>query len=226
MPKGKKGTAKVNRNSFVEVPCIIAIDQSYTRTGLSICVSGRVRSVGSVPMSKYKTKSQKRLELRRTLNRAIDACLKHYSPEEIVVVVERVRTFTGKRAAPFHVPDVEVALEGFRPNVIKAHAALISSIVDTCYVRNIKVFSVETRTWKSAVLGTSKPIFDPIEGVNNPQKFGSVRKAIDLGFEEKLRGVKRGKHGTGISYNDDMADAICMSLYPFTGYPYHLQLED
>ena len=85
---------------------------------------------------------------------------------------------------------------------------------------------METRTWKSAVLGTSKPIFDPIEGVNNPQKFGSVRKAIDLGFEEKLRVVKRGKHGKGISYNDDMADAICMSLYPFTGYPYHLQLED
>jgi len=226
MASGKKGTAKVNRNSFKEVPCIIAIDQSYTRTGLSICVSGRVRSVGSVPMAKYKTKSQKRLELSRTLNRAIDSCLKHFITDQVVVIVERVRTFTGKRAAPFHTPDVETALEGFRPNVIKAHAALIASIVDTCYLRNIRVYSVETRTWKYAVLGTSKPIFDAIEGVNNPQKFGSVRKAIDLGFGEKMKVVKRGRGGTGFTYNDDMADAICMSLYPFTGYPYHLQLED
>lgn len=226
MAKGKKGTAKVNRNSFKEVPCIIAIDQSYTRAGLSICVSGRVRRVSSVPMSKYKTKSQKRLELSRTLNRAIDACMKHYTPDQIVVIVERIRTFTGKRAAPFHTPDVEAALEGFRPNVIKAHAALIASIVDTCYLRNIRVYSVTTKSWKSAVLGSSKPIFDPIEGVSNPQKFGSVRKAIDLGFEEEMRVVKRGRNGTGFTYNDDMADAICMSLYPFTGYPYHLQLED
>lgn len=225
MAKGKKGTAKVQRNSFKEVPCIIAIDQSYTRAGLSICVSGRVRSVGSVPMSKYKHKSQKRLELARTLNRAIDACMKHYSPEEIVVIVERVRTFTGSQTV-WHDQDISGNFAGLRPAVIKAHAALIATIVDTAYLRGIKVYSVTTKSWKSAVLGTSKPIFEPIEGVSNPQKFGSVRKAIDLGFEKQMRIVKRGRGGTGINYNDDMADAICMSLYPFTGYPYHLELEE
>nr|DAJ94262.1 MAG TPA: HOLLIDAY JUNCTION RESOLVASE [Caudoviricetes sp.] len=224
MPRGKKGTAKVQRNSFKEVPCIIALDQSYTRTGLSICVCGRVRRVSSIPTSKYKDKTQKRLEVIRTLNRAIDACLKHYPPEQIAIIVERVRTFTGSQAG-YHEQDISGNFKGLRPNVIKAHAALIACIVDTAYIRGIKTYSIETRSWKKAVLGSSKPIFDPIEGVDNPQKFGSVRKAIELGFEKELRVVKRGKGGTGISYNDDMADAICMSLYPFTGYPYHLELE-
>lgn len=227
MAKGKKGTAKSPRNSFKEVPCIIALDQSYTRTGLSICVSGRVRRVSSIPMGKYKSKSQKRLECLKTLNRAIDACMKHYTADEIVVIVERIRTFTGKTAdGAYHTPDVGNVLDGLRPNVIKAHAALIACIVDACYIRGIKVFSVDTRAWKSAVLGSSKPIFEPIEGVSNPQKFGSVRKAIELGFEKELRVVKRGRNGVGFTYNDDMADAICMSLYPFSGQPYHLLLEE
>ena len=225
MAKGKKGTAKSRRNSFVEVPCIIAIDQSYTRAGLSICVSGRVRSVGSVPMSKYKTKSQKRLELARTLNRAIDACMKHYEAKDIVVIVERIRTFTGSQQV-WHEQDITGNFASLRPAVIKAHAALIATIVDTAYLRGIRTYSVTTKSWKAAVLGTSKPIFEPIEGVTNPQKFGSVRKAIELGFEKELRVVLRGRNGTGINYNDDMADAICMSLYPFTGEPYHLELEE
>lgn len=226
MASGKKGTAKKPRNSFKEVPCIIAIDQSFTRTGLSICVCGRVRRVSSVPMAKYKDKTQKRLNLARTLNKAIDACLKHYPPEKIVVLVERVRTFTGsKDDDSYHEQNISNNFYGLRPAVIKAHAALIACIVDTAYLRGIKTYSVTTKSWKSAVLGSSKPIFDPIEGVSNPQKFGSVRKAIEMGFEKEMRVVKRGKGGKGFTYNDDMADAICMSLYPFTGYPYHLELE-
>ena len=87
----------------------------------------------------------------------------------------------------------------------------------------IKVFSVDTRAWKSRVLGTSKPVFEPLEGVENPQKFGSVRKAIKLGFGEQMK-VKSCKTRS-FRYDDDMADAICISLYGFSGYPYTLSLE-
>ena len=140
--------------------------------------------------------------------KALDACLKHYSPDEIVVLVERIRTYT--------------ASNDLRPMVIKAQSAMVAYIVDTAYVKGIKVFSVDTRHWKTRVLGDSRPIFEPIKGVKNPQKFGSVRKVIGLGFEDSIAIYRNGKFS---SYDDDAADSACIALYGFSGRPYHLQLE-
>lgn len=109
--------------------------------------------------------------------------------------------------------------------LLRLIAALIATIVDTGFEYGIKTFSVTTKSWKSAVLGSSKPVFEPVEGVSNPQKFGSVQKAIDLGFFEQMK-VVSAKKRNAYTLDDDMADAICMSLYPFSGQPYHLELED
>lgn len=222
MAQGRKGTGKA-RNSFVPVPCVIAVDQSYTRTGLAICVKGTVKKVYSIEMKKIKAKTNKRLEMARILNKAIDSCLKHYNPSQIVVIVERIRTFTGSTQYDAALNQMN-NFNGFRPDVIKAHASLISCIVDTAFVRGIKTFSVTTKSWKASVLGTSKLVFPAIPGVKNPQKFGSVKKAIDLGFEKELS-IYSYKNNS-VSYNDDMADAICMSLYPFDKPPYQLKLEE
>lgn len=222
MAQGIKGTGKA-RNSFHPVPCIIAIDQSYTRTGMAICVNGTVKKTYSIEMNKIKSKTNKRLEMSRVLNKMIDSCLKHYNPSQIAVIVERIRTFTGSTQYDAAFGNTN-AFNGFRPDVIKAHASLISCIVDTAYIRGIKTFSVATKSWKSSVLGSSKLIFPPIHGVKNPQKFGSVRKAIDLGFEKNIS-IYSYKNNA-ISYNDDVADAICMSLYPFGKPPYQLKLEE
>ena len=201
-------------NSFLEVPCIIGIDQSYTRTGLAICVNGKLKKIYSIDFKvkgKYvKSKTMKRKRISMFLDKAIDSCLKHYKPEEINVICERVRTFTGS--------------DSMRPSVIKAQAALVASIVDTAYMKGIRTYSVDTRAWKSRVLGTSRPIFEPIEGVSNPQKFGSVRKIIELGFGEELK-IHSDKTRS-YSYNDDMADAACIALYGFSGMPYSLLLEE
>ena len=44
-----------------------------------------------------------------------------------------------------------------------------------------------------------------------------------LGFGEQMK-VKSCKTRS-FRYDDDMADAICISLYGFSGYPYTLSLE-
>lgn len=205
MPKKGRG----RRNTFEEVPCIIGIDQSYTRTGIAVATKGKVRKAFSIDFKGTNTKTQKRLLLQSTLRKVIEMCLKKYDSSEIVVIAERIRTFTES--------------DSLRVDVIKAHSALMAYIVDTAAEYGIKVFTVDTRAWKSRVLGTSKPVFEPLEGVENPQKFGSVRKAIKLGFGEQMK-VKSCKTRS-FKYNDDMADAICISLYGFTGYPYTLSLE-
>lgn len=197
------------RNTFEEVPCIIGIDQSYTRTGIAVATKGKVRKALSIDFKGVKTKTQKRLLLQSTLRKVIETCLKKYDSSEITVIAERIRTFT--------------ETDSLRVDVIKAHSALMAYIVDTAAEYGIKVYTVDTRAWKSRVLGTSKPVFEPLEGVENPQKFGSVRKAIKLGFGEQMK-VKSCKTRS-FKYNDDMADAICISLYGFTGYPYTLSLE-
>lgn len=188
-------------NRYKKVPCVIGIDQSYTRTGIAISVNGKCVKAISTNFKKNKqfNKSQKRLEVQRLLNKAIDSCEKHFKSDEIVVIVERIRTITNS--------------QDLRPNVIKAHSALVGIIVDTAYVRGIKVYSVDTRCWKHQILGTSRPTFEPIEGVSNPQKFGSVRKAIELGFGEQMK--VHSARTQSFTYNDDMADAICISLYGF-----------
>lgn len=210
MKKNEKDQAKAKRNSYKEVPCVIGIDQSYTRTGISICVKGKLKKVSSIDFKGLYSKTEKRLEVKRVLTNAIETCLHHFNRDEIVVIVERIRTFTSSR--------------DLRPDFMKAQGALIAYIVDTAAMYGIKVYSVDTRCWKSRVLGTSKPVFEPIRGVKDPQKFGSVRKIISLGFLESLQVRRGGKNGV-IALNDDAADSACIALYGNSGEPYNLYLE-
>lgn len=199
------------RNTFEEVPCIIAFDQSYARTGIAVCNKGKVVKAFSYDFKGIvHNNSAKRLYLQERMQKIINTCLKKYKPEQIVVLVERVRTYTSS---------TEIRIE-----VIKSHSMLVAAIVDQATKNGIKTFSVDTRAWKARVLGSSKPIIEPVHGVTNPQKFASVNKAIKLGFFEDMKIVSARKRND-YSLNDDMADAICMSLYPFTGHPYTLKLE-
>lgn len=203
----KKGKTPSGNFQFKKVPCIIGIDQSYTRTGISIAVNGKLKKVTSIKFKNVTTKTMKRLVLQERLNKCLDSCLEKFAPYEIAIICERIRTFT--------------AGNDIRPGVIKQHAAMVAYIVDTAMVRGIETWSVDTRAWKSAILGTSKPIFAPVEGVSNPQKFGSVRKVLDLGFEDSLAIYRR--NGTRKTYDDDAADSACIALYGFVHKPYLLR---
>lgn len=201
---------KTLRNSYRPTRCIIGFDQSYTRTGISVTIDGKLRKITSEPFKKLTNKSQKRLRIAEDTHKIINSCLKKCNPEEITIIVERIRTYT--------------AGQDLRPEFLKSQGALIATIVDVAYQYGIKVWSVDTRCWKSRVLGSSKPIFEPIEGVKDPQKFGSVRKIIDLGFRESLE-VRRGGKNAVFSLNDDAADSACIALYGTSGDPYQLIIE-
>lgn len=201
---------KPRRNSFDPVPCVIAIDQSYKRTGIAICSKGKVVKALSLDFKGFNSKPQRRKEIRIVLRKLIKTCLKKYNNEEIVILVERTRTYTQGNI--------------FNDKVISSFYTIIGTIVDTAYEYGIRTYSVDTRSWKSKVLGTSKPCVIPFEGVKDPQKILSVKKAISLGFEEQLKIIKG--NGEFRYYNDDMADAICMSLYCFCKPPYYLNLEE
>lgn len=210
MPKKEKDLEKANRNSYKKVPCVIGFDQSYTRTGISIAVNGKLKKVTSEQFKGCTNKSLKRIKIGIDTENVILSCLKKFSSDEIVIIVERIRTYTASC-------DV-------RPDFLKSQGALIAVIVDVAYRYGIKVYSVDTRCWKTAILGTSKPVFEPIEGVKDPQKFGSVRKIISLGFEESLQ-VRRGGSNAVIALNDDAADSACIALYGFSSPPLKLVLE-
>lgn len=145
---------------------IVAIDQSYARCGLAICVDGTVTQCQSMKM--LPDKKAARRELRRAVKRMVDA----YQPE--FIIVERVRQFSQGQ--------INMAS-------ITALASLVTTIVDAS---SVPVKSVETRSWKARVLGNAKATKDD-----------AVAYARTHGFE----------------VDDDAADALAMSLYPFQPNP-------
>ncbi len=201
--KGNKGwqkSEKKPKERMKDKQCIIGVDQSYTRTGVSIAIKGELVKVTSINLTKIKTKTMKRRAATDFVEKAVKACLRKYEPDNIAIICERVRTFTSG--------------EDLRPNVIKPFAAMTCCFVDMAFDYGVEVWSVDTRAWKNAILGTTKLIFEPIEGVSNIQKFGSVRRVIDLGFYDSL--VREGRHGAHYTLDDDAADSACIALYGFT----------
>lgn len=188
--------------------CIIGLDQSYANTGICVCVDGKVKYIGHIDFNKVTTKGAKRQILAKKLDKLINKCIKLYGADNIAIIVERIRTLT--------------AGNQFRPTVIKAAAAMMAYIVDTAAKYDIIVYSVDTRAWKSAILGTSKPVFEPIEGVTDPQKFGSVRKVVEMGYRDKIYRPIKSKGSKAFKLDDDAADATCIALY---GYIYKKFLE-
>ena len=197
------------KNNFIPTRCIIGVDQSYTNTGLAIAVDGKLKKLTAVNFKGCKNKTEKRNKLEATIRKALEVCIKKYTAEQVTIFVERIRTFT--------------AGDDLRPGVIKPQAALIAKIVDAAYEYGIKVYSIDTRAWKTAVLGTSRPAGFPYKGVDNPQKIREVKFICELGFDKELEVLT--KTGQFKCYDDDIADAACIALYGFHGGPYKLLLE-
>lgn len=169
---------------------VIGVDQSYTRTGISVGVDGKLVKVTSLSFKGLKTPSEKRNELRRVINLLLSKSLNRAS--EVVILCERIRTFSqgaqGKGGF------------GLRPDYIKSTGALIAVLVDTAFEYNVKVYSVDTRSWKSRIVGTSKG-----------GKMPTVKYVQSLGFDLYLRTNKKGEK----VYDDDGADSACIALYGF-----------
>ena len=148
----------------------LGIDESYTNFGICVTegdniIDGKIIKVKSFNFKGLKSKTEKREFVRDLTKRSIEK----YKPN--IIIVERIRTFS----------------KGFMGinTYIKNTAPLVASIVDSAYPQ--KVYSVDTRCWKSRVIGQSKG--------------------------NKSVSVKYIKNRFGLKLNDDAADAACISLF-------------
>ena len=195
---------------------VIGIDQSYDNTGISISADGKLLDIKSVELKKLKSNTQRRWTLIRRLNSLLKQCTEKSS--NIICIVERARIHGGDSSF-------------ININAIKAMGALTAVIVDQCAIYDVPVYSVDTRTWKAAVVGTSKPKQNKC-GVS-PHKWPTVKWVCKQGFEHKIlipvstRKIKGTfvRNGIRYRYDDDKADSAGISMFWWLGDKNKLQLE-
>ena len=185
---------------------VIGIDQSYNNTGISVAIDKSLCRVMSVELCKYANNSERRQRLSEALRKAIEKTIECYNPDELVIIIERIR----------------LQSKGFlNIDYIKSIGALNAIIVDIAHeYPNIIVYSVDTRSWKSQVVGTSKPL-ENIYGIA-AEKWPTIKYVRKLGFEDsilkpagkKKKGIIK-KNGIAYKVDDDAADSACIALYGF-----------
>ena len=185
----------------------IGIDQSYSNTGISVSADGILKMVGSINLLNYNNNSKKRKVIYNKIKSIINKLIG--KSKNIVCVIERIR----------------LRSQGFlNINYIKSIGALNALIVDLMYEYNIKVYSVDTRCWKSQVVGTSKPKQNDY-GVPD-EKWPTVEWCISKGFKSKIlvdMSDSRKVKGTFIidgckyMYDNDAADSAAISMFWFVG---------
>lgn len=188
---------------------VIGIDQSYNNTGISICKDGILTNVKSIHLDSFKNNSEKRKHLSNKLHHLFSKVKSRSSCEllEVYVIIEQIRMYS----------------QGFvNINYIKSIGALNAMIVDVASEYDFPVYSVDTRAWKSAIVGTSKPQKNKYQ--INPEKWPTIKYVCSLGFEEEIKIPIEGKRkkkgviekdGERFTYNDDAADSACIALYGF-----------
>lgn len=196
---------------------VIGIDQSYKNTGISIVADGKIKDIKSIRLEKYKSNSERRGVLRTRLEHLINVVAD--KTDSIVCVCEKARLHGG--------PTSFINIDA-----IKAMGALTATIVDVCAKYGIEVYSVDTRCWKSQVVGTSKPQANKY-GVPE-EKWPTVRWVVSKGFEDNIlidvSGSKKTK-GTFVRddkklmYNNDAADSAGIAMFYVVGDKSKLQLE-
>lgn len=191
-------------NGMQQNKLVIGVDQSYTSTGLSLCINGKLTKVSSLKFKGLESKTEKRNELRRVLTLILTkASQKGY---EITIICERIRTFSD-------FGNKKDKSGGLRPSYLMMTGALIATIVDTGASFGVETYSVDTRAWKSKVVGSAKSKKD--KDGKRDAKGETVEFVQNLGFDLFIREKKTGKNKGEAIYDDDAADAACIALYGF-----------
>lgn len=182
---------------------VIGVDQSYTSTGISIAIDGKLKKVTSVNLKAFQTNSEKRRYIKRVLNRIITKNSQKAS--EMVILCERISTYRKAFGSKGN-------MQGANPNYLKMTGALVAVLVDTAAEYGINVYSVDTRSWKSKIVGSSK---SKNEGGKREAKMDTVKHVEKLGFSMFIREKQKGKNKGEAIYDDDAADSGCIALYGF-----------
>lgn len=193
---------------------VIGLDQSYADTGISVAMDGKLRAISNCYLKNLKSNTERR----KTLNNRLQNVFKRMRKKadkmgdcEVVCIIERIRL---QSAQPGSQHFLNFAY-------IKGVGALNAMIVDLASEYNIPVYSVDTRSWKSQVVGSSKKMSNKY-GID-PEKWRTIQYVKSLGFEgsikepvsaKKKKGVIE-KNGERYTYNDNKADSACIALYGF-----------
>ena len=173
---------------------VIGVDQSYADTGLAMAIDRKVVYAKSERFVGCESKREKRNRLCERLEGLIKRCEGRYRP---VIVLEAVRLFSG--ATPF-----------LSTSYIYGGIAMVGRIVDMAGELGVPVYWVESRSWKSAVHGTSKSATKKMIGVKDIKKVRSIQFALDHGYRKF---IEKGVDKNGVMrYNDNVADAIGLSV--------------
>ena len=188
---------------------VIGIDQSYKDTGISISMNGKLKMAKHVYLEKCKNNSERRVMLQKRLFDIFSSVhlLKEDYDADVIVIIERIR----------------LQSQGFiNIDYIKSIGALNALIVDTASVFGYPVYSVDTRAWKSSIVGNSKGKSNKY-GID-PKKWPTILWCVSKGYEKyiinydvgkrKSKGIIE-KNGKRYTYNDNISDSICISLYGF-----------
>lgn len=193
----------MKKQTQVKPKCIIGIDQSYKNTGISVASQKGLEYISSIQLYKLTSNTEKRLEVASRVSKIIEQFSKEYTVDKIII--ERIR----------------LQSQGFiNIDYIKSIGALNAVIVDTANKYDIPVYSVDTRAWKSKIVGTCKPKENKY-GVD-PHKWPTLLFIKNLGFTSDIL-VLADKKKTGVieikgkkyAFNDDAADSACIALYGF-----------
>jgi len=195
---------------------VIGIDQSYADSGICVVIDRRVKLVNDCKTTQTMSNTEKRIKLQKALTKCFASCCKKSAELQdckIICIIERIRLQSAK-------PGSEHFLN---LNYIKGMGALNALIVDTASQFDIPVYSVDTRSWKSQVIGTSKPRDNG--AFVAPEKYPTVEYCIGLGYKKMIVDYlptnTRKKHylvdsdGNKYIFNDNKADSIGIALYGF-----------
>lgn len=203
---------------------IVGIDESYKNTGISVTYGNPFSGYDtifcdSVGAETCKDKNDYRVSMLDYLTRLLQKHNEEVKNESICsfVLVERIRQFS----------------KGFiSMDYIKSMGALIAYIVEAANQHSMQTYSVDTRCWKSTVVGSSQKLLNSYNVA--PEKFQTVEYVIKHGMKEFIfeevsekAGMKELKKknphnvfksatGKYIHIDDDRADSICISRFPFT----------
>lgn len=189
---------------------VIGIDQSYQRTGITILCNKQIVKMFSVEFKGCKTNTDKRSMIKAILEELLERLSYDYDDPNIKVITERIRLRSQKFLSE---------------NYIKATGALVATIIDTADQYGIPVYSVDTRSWKSQIVGNSKPLQNK-HGIN-PEKYRTILYLKQKGLLKHIVQPYSGRGEKGVinvkidgiltpcKINDDIADSYCIAMYGF-----------
>ena len=177
---------------------VIGIDESYTRTGVTILEDKKILCMKSINFEDCKTNVDKRRHLDMYFRQQINR-LRKQNKDDITIILSEA--------------------------YIKATGALLSVIIAIGQDYDIPVYSVDTRSWKAQIVGDSKPLQNPY-GIN-PEKYRTILYIRDKGLLKYIVEEYSGKGKKGVinvkidgkkvpcKINDDIADSYCIAAYGF-----------